>query len=330
MKYETLWRRLTGIYDTDEAKAIVRWVLDVRFGLSLTDIVCGKIDELSEAALAELEAMMQRLEQAEPVQYVVGVAEFCGRMFHVEPGVLIPRPETGEIVQWIEKEVKGELKGSSCVPAVAGEQSSSDRFAQELKGQYSAIEDEPYSILDIGTGSGCIAITLALEMKGAKVTAWDISEKALNIARKNAEALGADVTFEKQDILNHSSLFLRPFSSKRAKLERTLHSSLPMWDLIVSNPPYVCDKEKATMERHVLEHEPHLALFVPDDDPLRFYRAIAQYAQEALKSGGLLYFELNPLYARETEALVQALGFAETDIRPDQFGKQRFLKAKKI
>ena len=121
MKYETLWCRLTGIYDTDEAKAIVRWVLDVRFGLSLTDIVCGKVDELPAAAQAELEAMMQRLEAAEPVQYVVGVAEFCGRQFHVEPGVLIPRPETGEMVQWIEKEVKGELKGSY-------------RFAQELKG----------------------------------------------------------------------------------------------------------------------------------------------------------------------------------------------------
>ena len=115
MKYETLWRRLTGIYDTDEAKAIVRWVLDVRFGLSLTDIVCGKTDELTETACAELEAMMQRLEQAEPVQYVVGVAEFCGRQFHVEPGVLIPRPETAELVQWIEKEVKGEERSGGQV-----------------------------------------------------------------------------------------------------------------------------------------------------------------------------------------------------------------------
>ena len=301
MKYETLWRRLTGIYDTDEAKAIVRWVLDVRFGLSLTDIVCGKTDELSEVALAELEAMMQRLEQAEPVQYVVGVAEFCGRQFHVEPGVLIPRPETGEMVQWIEKEVKGELKG-----------------------QYSAIEDEPYSILDIGTGSGCIAITLALEIPEAKVTAWDISEKALSIAKKNAKALGADVTFEQKDILE--------LSLEKQNYSLTSHL-LPLtskYDLIVSNPPYVCDKEKATMERHVLEHEPHLALFVPDDDPLRFYRAIAQYAKEALKPGGQLYFELNPLYAQETEAMVCELGFAETDIKPDMFGKQRFLKAKKI
>ena len=298
MKYETLWRRLTGIYDTDEAKAIVRWVLDVRFGLSLTDIVCEKVDELPAAAQAELEAMMQRLEAAEPVQYVVGVAEFCGRQFHVEPGVLIPRPETGEMVRWVLEE-RGKRK-----------------------------EEREYQMLDIGTGSGCIAITLALEMKEAKVTAWDVSEKALSIAKKNANALGADVTFEKQDILKleEQNISLTTHLSP-------LTSNFPLtskYDLIVSNPPYVCDKEKATMERHVLEHEPHLALFVPDDDPLRFYRAIAQYAQRALKPGGQLYFELNPLYARETEALLQDLGFAETEIKLDMFGKQRFLKAKKI
>ena len=274
MKYETLWHRLTGIYDTDEAKAIVRWVLDVRFGLSLTDIVCGKVDELNEAEQAELETMMQRLEKAEPVQYVVGVAEFCGRRFHVEPGVLIPRPETGELCE----EILGERE---------------------------------YQILDIGTGSGCIAITLALEIKEAKVTAWDVSDDALRIAKKNAELLGAEVTFEKQDILK-------------------LGEALNQWDVIVSNPPYVCQKEQATMAKHVLEHEPHLALFVPDDDPLRFYRAIAQYAKEALKPDGLLYFELNPLYAHETAALLQDLGFAETEIKQDMFGKQRFLKAKMI
>ena len=135
MKYETLWHRLTGIYDTDEAKAIVRWALDVRFGLSLTDIVCGKIDEMSEKDLSELEGMMQRLEKAEPVQYVVGIAEFCGRTFHVEPGVLIPRPETGELCRWMVEERRRE-----------GE----------------------YQVLDVGTGSGCIAITLALEMPQAK------------------------------------------------------------------------------------------------------------------------------------------------------------------
>ena len=320
MKYETLWRRLTGIYDTDEAKAIVRWVLDVRFGLSLTDIVCGKINELTEAEYAELEAMMQRLEQAEPVQYVVGVAEFCGRMFHVEPGVLIPRPETGELVRWIEKGVKEEFLRPY----------GSKRSKIERKGQY--------SILDIGTGSGCIAITLALEMPQAKVTAWDISEKALSIAKKNAESLKADVTFEQRDILKLGEALNH--GDRHSDLRcATIIEPVPMihpvpmiqqWDAIVSNPPYVCQKEAATMERHVLEHEPHLALFVPDDDPLRFYRAIAQYAKEALKSDGLLYFELNPLYASETESMVRELGYAETEIKLDMFGKQRFLKAKKI
>ena len=303
MKYETLWHRLTGIYDTDEAKAIVRWALDVRFGLSLTDIVCGKIDEMSEKDLSELEAMMQRLEKAEPVQYVVGIAEFCGRTFHVEPGVLIPRPETGELCRWIVEERRRE-----------GE----------------------YQVLDVGTGSGCIAITLALEMPQAKVTAWDISDDALRIAKKNAEVLGAEVAFEKRDALNHWLNHGDRHSDLRCA---TIIEPVPMihpvpmiqqWDAIVSNPPYVCQKEAATMERHVLEHEPHLALFVPDDDPLRFYRAIAKYGQNTLKPNGLLYFELNPLYAYDTESMVRELGYAETEIKQDMFGKQRFLKAKKI
>ena len=317
MKYETLWRRLTGIYNRDEAKAIVRWVLDVRFGLSLTDIVCGKTDELSEAEQAELEAIMQRLEKAEPVQYVVGVAEFCGRPFHVEPGVLIPRPETGELCEEI-LEVRGFLE---------------ERGKRKEERDY---QRGGYQILDIGTGSGCIAITLALEMKEAKVTAWDISEKALHIAQENAKKLEADVTFEQQDILKLGEALNH--GDRHSDLRcATIIEPVPMipvpmiqWDVIVSNPPYVCQKERATMARHVLEHEPHLALFVPDDDPLRFYRAIADFGRKALKPDGLLYFELNPLYARETEALLQDLGYAETEIKLDMFGKQRFLKAKKI
>lgn len=292
MKYETLWHRLTGIYDTDEAKAIVRWMLDVRFGLSLTDIVCGKLDELTDAEQSELEGMMRRLEAGEPVQYVAGVAEFYGRRFHVEPSVLIPRPETEELCRWMVEERRRE-----------GE----------------------YQVLDVGTGSGCIAITLALEMPQAKVTAWDISDDALRIAKKNAEALGAEVTFEQRDALNHGD---RHSDLRYA----SIIEPVPMiqWNAIVSNPPYVCQKEAATMERHVLEHEPHLALFVPDDDPLRFYRAIAKYGQKTLKPNGLLYFELNPLYASETESMVRELDYAETEIKLDMFGKQRFLKAKKI
>lgn len=299
MKYETLWHRLTGNYDTDEAKAIVRWMLDIRFGLSLTDIVCGKLDELTDAEQSELERMMQRLESGEPVQYVAGVAEFCGRTFHVEPGVLIPRPETGELCRWMVEERRRE-----------GE----------------------YQVLDVGTGSGCIAITLALEMPQAKVTAWDISDDALRIAKKNAEALGAEVTFEQRDALNHGDRHSDLRCATIIEPVPMIHP-VPMiqqWDAIVSNPPYVCQKEAATMERHVLEHEPHLALFVPDDDPLRFYRAIAKYGQKTLKPNSLLYFELNPLYASETESMVRELGYAETEIKLDMFGKQRFLKAKKI
>jgi release factor glutamine methyltransferase len=285
MKYETLWHRLTGIYDTNEAKAIVRWILDERFGLSLTDIVCGKLDEMSPAECAAVEEMMMRLEQGEPVQYVLGVAEFCGRMFHVEPGVLIPRPETAEMCQWISQ------KNRSFVTT---------------------------KILDVGTGSGCIAITLALEMPKAMVTAWDVSEKALSIAKKNAETLRAEVNFEQRDILNISpdSCLLTPDSF--------------YYDLIVSNPPYVCEREAAEMERHVLEHEPHLALFVPDDDPLRFYKAIAEYGATALKPNGLLYFELNPQYANDLFEMLSLMPYHDIEIKQDQFGKQRFLKAKKI
>ena len=304
MKYETLWHRLTGNYDTDEAKAIVRWMLDIRFGLSLTDIVCGKLDELTDAEQSELERMMQRLEAGEPVQYVAGVAEFCGRRFHVEPGVLIPRPETEELCRWVIEERRRE----------------------------GVRKEGEYQVLDVGTGSGCIAITLALEMKEAKVTAWDISDDALRIAKKNAEALGAEVTFEQRDALNHGDRHSDLRCATIIEPVPMIHP-VPMiqqWDAIVSNPPYVCQKEAATMERHVLEHEPHLALFVPDDDPLRFYRAIAKYGQKTLKPNGLLYFELNPLYASETESMVRELGFAETDIKQDMFGKQRFLKAKKI
>lgn len=315
MKYETLWHRLADIYDTDEAKAIVRWMLGIRFGLSLTDIVCGKLDEMAETECETLEAMMQRLEAGEPVQYVVGTAEFCGRTFHVEPGVLIPRPETSELCEWIIESDKHGLTRTI------------DSAAEKAVRESPRLSDA--NILDVGTGSGCIAITLALEMPQAKVTAWDISEKALSIAKKNAEALGAEVTFEKRDALNHGDRHSDLRCATIIEPVPMIHP-VPMiqqWDAIVSNPPYVCQKESATMERHVLEHEPHLALFVPDDDPLQFYKAIAQYATTALKPEGLLYFELNPLYARETDAMVRELGFAETEIKLDMFGKQRFLKA---
>jgi len=271
MNYEQLCQRLYDVYDTGEAKAIVRWVLDVRFGLSTADIYCGKVTQLSPNDQAELEKIMQRLEKAEPVQYVLGVADFCGRQFHVAPGVLIPRPETAELCQLIA-------------------------------------DDGGRDILDIGTGSGCIAITLALDIPDAKVTAWDISGDALAIASGNAETLNACVQFEHQDALNIS-----PSSS--------------IWDVIVSNPPYICRREAGDMEENVLRYEPDTALFVPDDDPLLFYRHIMNYAVSALKQGGRLYFEINPLYADSIVEQLQQLGFADAEKINDQYGKTRFVKA---
>ena len=291
MTYEELWHRLTPIYDTSEAKAIVRWVLDVRFGLSMTDILCGKVTELSSNDQTELEKITARLEKAEPVQYVLGTADFCGRQFHVAPGVLIPRPETAELCEWIIESEKRKKSSEKC------------------------------TLLDIGTGSGCIAITLALEMPEAKVSAWDISDEALRIAQDNAKTLGADISFEHQDILDsslftfHSSLF-------------TLHSSL--YNIIVSNPPYIQPSERDGMDKNVLDYEPETALFAPEDNPIIFYQRIGDYAIRSLMPGGLLYFELNPQTVEAVGNYLESIGFQEAEIRQDQFGKQRFLKAKKI
>ena len=305
MEYEELWHRLTHIYDAGEAKAIVRWVLDVRFDMSWTDILCGKVTELSAHDQTELEKIMLRLEKGEPVQYIIGVADFCGRQFHVEPGVLIPRPETEELCRRILASDKhGQTRTVREIPH------QSDNEVRVCQSQSDA------NILDIGTGSGCIAITLALELPDAKVTAWDISDDALRIASANAKALGASVTFQHHDALD-SSLF-------------TLHSSLPKWDFIVSNPPYICRKEADGMDKNVLGYEPHEALFVPDDDPLLFYRAIARYATLALKPNGKLFFEINPLYADDLTQLLGEMLCYNAEILNDQFGKPRFLKATKI
>ena len=298
MSYEIFWHRLTGVYDEGEAKAIARWVLDVRFQLSMTDIICGKVEMLSADEQQELETIIQRLEQGEPVQYVLGQADFGGRTFHVEPGVLIPRPETYEMCNWVAADLHGLARTPDDTKEIVREN-----------------PHESAAILDIGTGSGCIAITLALDCPEAKVTGWDISEDALRIARENAQRLNAEnVTFEHQDILYPLSSLLSPLSSKK-------------WHTIVSNPPYICEKERAQMERNVLEHEPEVALFVPDDDPLLFYRAIARYAVRTLKPGGSLYFEINPLYASEMQRMLNDEGFSHTEIRNDQFGKQRFTKS---
>lgn len=273
MTYRELWRTLEPLYGNGEARAVTDYVLDVCFGLSKADILCGAVEEMTAEKTAELNKIFGRLTEGEPVQYVLGRAEFCGRWFSVRPGVLIPRPETEELCAWITADSK-----ASASPKV----------------------------LDIGTGSGCIAITLQLDMPESKVTAWDISADALDVARENAQQLGANVNFVKLDALN-------------AKPEGE-------WDVIVSNPPYICEKEKKDMAVNVLEHEPHTALFVPDADPLLFYRAITRLAVQTLNKGGRLYFEINPIYADDTCRMMRAEGMTAVELRSDMYGKQRMAK----
>ncbi len=276
MTYRELWRTLEPLYGNGEARAITDYVLDVCFGLSKADILCGAVEEMTAEKTAELNKIFGRLTEGEPVQYVLGRAEFSGRWFNVRPGVLIPRPETEELCAWITADSK-----ASASPKV----------------------------LDIGTGSGCIAITLQLDMPESKVTAWDISADALDVARENAQQLGANVNFVKLDALN-------------AKPEGE-------WDVIVSNPPYICEKEKKDMAVNVLEHEPHTALFVPDAAPLLFYRAITRLAVQTLSKGGRLYFEINPIYADDTCRMMRAEGMTAVELRSDMYGKQRMAKGVK-
>ena len=381
MTYNQLWKRLTAIYNEREAQAIVRTVLDALFGMSLTDICLGKVTQLSADDTTRLEKIMQRLEKSEPVQYVLGAGWFAGRLFDVAPGVLIPRPETEDLVKWAcdeakekekednskeergkeEKEVskKGEapqkeeqLLSSPLKEEEEGLRKGKDASQKEeqplssllkeekeglRKGEDASQKEEQHlssflknnkevsekgeevphpSILDIGTGSGCIAITVALALPQARVTAWDISTDALAIAAGNAHRLGASVRFEHQDALS------APDDEAR-------------WDVIVSNPPYICDKERADMSDNVLSYEPELALFVPDSDPLLFYRAIARYASKALKPGGRLLFETNTAYVHEVAQAMANEGFTAIEVRNDCFGKPRmvkgtFFKGKKV
>ena len=276
MTYNEMWRKLAQAYDEGEAKAIARMVYEVRYGLTLSDIYIGKDTQLSLDCQAELEEITKRLLDNEPVQYILGQADFCGRIFHVEPGVLIPRPETEHLCQLITKHV--------------------------------AIGSPNRTVLDIGTGSGCIAITLALDIPNSQVTAWDISPIALRVAKGNAQQLGAKVNVVENDMLQQT------------------YQVAPQWDLIVSNPPYICDSEAEQMEANVLDYEPEIALFVPDDNPLQFYVPIMNYAQSTLHPGGELWLETNPLYEEIIEERLLELGFNVT-AHDDQFGKTRFIQA---
>ena len=289
MTYSEIWHRIATSYDDGEARAIARILIEELFGLSYADIVCGATEQLSADDTLRLDTAVRRIEQGEPLQHVLGYADFCGNRFCVNGSVLIPRPET----EWLVDEGAKLMDG--CI--------ASDETQHKAP-------HSPKRILDIGTGSGCIAISLKLRLGDAYVEAWDISEEALRTAQDNADALKAEVVFRKRDAL------------------RADNTAAP-WDLIVSNPPYICDSERTAMDDNVLLHEPHTALFVPDDDPLRFYRAIARYALLTLNTGGSLLFECNTRYAEATGKMLSDMGFEEVTVSDDCFNLPRFVRGRK-
>jgi release factor glutamine methyltransferase len=273
---QKLIQTLVPLHGASEARAIVYALMEDVFGMSKTDVLLGRCDGLSEAEKAHFEACASRLAHGEPLQYVVGTAPFGNLRFEVTPATLIPRPETYELVEWVV----------------------------EAEGERSSLR-----LLDIGTGSGCIAISLALLLPQAKVSAWDISADALDVARRNAEHNGVEVEFQQVDALHTTTT--------------------ETFECIVSNPPYICEAEKADMTDSVLLHEPHTALFVPNDAPLRFYRAIAELGVRNLSPGGSLYFEINRAYGAETCDLLRSLGYTNVELRKDFFGNDRMVKGVK-
>ena len=265
---------LAATFPQREAEQLMRILLEDLFGIDLKRQLMEPELRIDEWQYHQLEEAVKRLLSGEPVQYVTGMARFCDLLIKVSPSVLIPRPETEELVQKI----------CASIP-----------------------QEKPIRIWDIGTGSGCIAIALAKHFVNAEVIAFDISDEALQIGKENAENNGVKVTFVQDDVLNPTSEFFNQ----------------PV-DLVVSNPPYVCDSERATMESNVLDWEPEKALFVPDDDPMLFYRKILLLAKDQLNPKGQIWFEINERMGEEMVRACQETGFSEAEILLDYIGKPRF------
>ena len=267
---------LANKYTAGEIKALTRILAIELLGVSQMAYFLKDDFTLTAEQEALLCNAIVRLQKQEPIQYILGYSDFCGLRFKVTPATLIPRPETSELVEWIASEAIGKE-----------------------------------SILDIGTGSGCIAISLAHKLPQSKVTAWDISNEALAVATENSKANSQTVTFEQVDILAYEP-----------KGEQ--------FDIIVSNPPYIKENEKEAMHANVLDWEPHTALFVPDCDPLLFYRTIAKKGLILLKPGGRLYFEINRDHGKETMEMLATLGYTSIELRKDFADNDRMIKAVKL
>jgi release factor glutamine methyltransferase len=280
--FATFKQTLTGLYSAQETEAVTLMVLTEITGSSKGVIKAFPEQELTLTQQEEANSILTQLQTGKPLQYILGYTEFYGLKFMVNPAVLIPRPETEELVEW----------------AISG--------WHLAVGSWQA----PYSILDIGTGSGCIAISLKKNLPDAAVSAMDISPGALLTAKQNAALNNVDVNFIEADILNPEA-------------------DLPKYEIIISNPPYVTLEDKKLMHTNVTDFEPHTALFVPEDDPLIFYRAIAGFAMNNLVDGGLLYFEINENLGNETVDLLKSKGFKNVELRKDMSDRDRMIKAEK-
>lgn len=269
-------KELSGFYPQGELKVLVRMLLQQVAGWSLVDMLTHNDLTLTAAQQMQIADAVDRLKRYEPIQYILGATEFDGLRFRVDARALIPRPETAELVS---------LVAESVAPDAA--------------------------VLDIGTGSGCIAVSLAKRLPQAKITAYDVSLEALTLAAENARNQNVTIDFRQMDILHE------------------VPADAPVFDAIVSNPPYVTDSERASMDANVRDYEPALALFVPDDDPLLFYRAIADFAWTHLSIGGRLFFEINHRFGAEIVMMLRDKGFANCAVQHDAFGKERFVVAQK-
>lgn len=266
---------LSGLYPTGELATLTRIIATELLGVSQMTFYLKDDITLAAGQQTLLHKAIERLKKQEPIQYILGYSDFCGLRFKVTPATLIPRPETSELVQWVASEATGRKR-----------------------------------ILDIGTGSGCIAISLAHKLPQSTLSAWDISADALTVAAENSRTHGTNITFAQRDILSH----------------QPTHEQ---FDIIVSNPPYIKEHEKEQMEANVLNWEPHTALFVPNSDPLLFYRTIAQKGLTLLPPGGLLFFEINRAMGKETIEMLAALGYTGIELRKDIFGNDRMIRATK-
>jgi release factor glutamine methyltransferase len=275
--FDYISQSLSHLYSKPEAGRLAMLIMEHITQFSQAKILTNKNTILSDTQHEKVQLIVERLKKNEPLQYILGESEFYGLNFEVNPATLIPRPETEELVDWI----------------IADQQDLSQH------------------ILDIGTGTGCIAISLAKNIPNSIVTAFDVSLDALETANKNASLNQVKVDFKEYDILQKENHFNGVF------------------DIIVSNPPYVCEKEKTEMKDNVLKYEPHLALFVPDNDPLLFYRSIAHFARTHLTENGSLYFEINRAFGKETCDMLAELGFSSIQLKKDLSGNDRMIKALK-